>query len=158
MSVDNMKDMMHHTQKGQVPNWLPTEMWAMTKKYLSNYQHEVLPYCTRTGSDQTRRDAYDLVKLALWTKYTTNQNLLETKKGRSEKYNVHLPKSSFRNIFRNMKLWGVMEYELYHSKLALEKAKVDPKTFTAIDLTNKALIVKKDHHVTVMVYAVGSET
>jgi hypothetical protein len=63
ISVENFKEMMHHTQKGQIPIWLPTKMWTMTKKYQTKYQHEVLPYYNKTGSGQTRRDGYDLGKL-----------------------------------------------------------------------------------------------
>jgi hypothetical protein len=106
MSVDKMKYMMRHTQKGQVPNLLPTEMWTMSKNYRTKYQNEVLPYYNKTGSGQTWRDGYDLVKLDLWSKYATKQNLLKMKKSRPEKYGVYLPKSSFTN----MKLWGTMDY------------------------------------------------
>jgi hypothetical protein len=178
MSVDKMKDMMGHTQSGQVPNWLPTEMCTMSKNYRTKYHNEVLPYYNKTG---TWRDDYNLVTLDLWSKYAIKQNFLETKKGHPEKYDVYLPKSSFTN----MKLWGAMDYTLCHSRLnisqsiaraggpknknvwgqqahlsrsqtrALGKVKVDPKTFTVIDLVNKALITKKENRVAMKVYEVG---
>jgi hypothetical protein len=175
--------MMCHTQKVQVPKWLPTEMWTMAENYRTKYQNYAIPYYNKTWSGQAWRDSYDLVKLALWSAYATKQNLIEMKKGHVDKYDSHFPKWSYMDV----KLWGVMDEGLCHSQLnlsqsivcvgepqnksalgqqahlsrsqtrALEKAKVDPKTFNAIDIANKALIVKKRNRVAMKVYEVGKD-
>jgi hypothetical protein len=85
---------------------------------------------------------------------------------------VHAPKMSFSNKV----LWGLTDYRLCHGRLhinlhpchyggeckvksvqslhfsrseyrALAKAKLAPQTFTAIDLANKAKMMKNGHHV-----------
>jgi hypothetical protein len=184
MRVKKLKKMMQHTQKIQVQNQQPTAMWTMAKNYCMKLQNKVLPYFNRTGSGQTLRSGYDLVKESRWLLCAKKHNEGEEEKGRTGRYGLYFPKANYTD----MKLWGVMDYVICNVRLnvvnsivkvtggggenehagqkqhisrlkscALKKAKIVPETFKAIDLANKAIVVKHGKRVVSSTFEVAKD-
>jgi hypothetical protein len=113
MLVEKLKEMVQHTHESQVPNWQPTTMWIMANTYRKTLQNKNLSYFNRTGSEQTRQSGYALVQKSLWLLHAKKHNDGEEEKGRTCRYDLHLPKANYTN----MKLLGVVDYTICNGSL-----------------------------------------
>jgi hypothetical protein len=166
---------MQHPQATTYPNWLPGAMWQMAKNYRTKYQNGMLPSYNKLSSGKTWHDAFECTKKALWHEYAMKSNTAQENKG------LHVPKMRFSN----MVLWVLTDYRLCNGLLNIDihpsrdggegkmksvqalhffrsefrapvKAEIARQTFTDIDFSNKAKIVKNSHRVASKAYEVTS--